>query len=98
MHIVGFLMARLICIILQVWQWLLHQSSLEHGGTVTIATVRELTDKVVEELSEMKSSLKHGYDKDNLTIAANIFMDIVTKEDSNEFITDYLYKIISAMP
>ena len=84
-------------LLLQVWQWLHHQSTLEGGGTVTIATVRELTNKAVEELSEIKVSQKNGYYKDSLTIAADIFMDRVTKDGSVEFITDYLYNIVSVM-
>lgn len=79
----------------QVWQWLFHQSELEGGGNVTMEVVRALAEDIVEELS--KTGDPAHEDGERLHIATEIFMDIITKEDFVEFITDYLYAIVSVM-
>ena len=62
-----------------------------------MALVRKLTDEIVDELIQTDSSSQTDEYSERLHIAAEIFMDILTKDEFVEFVTDYLYKIVAVM-
>ena len=62
-----------------------------------MALVRKLTDEIVDELIQTDSSRQTDEYSERLHIAAEILMDILTKDEFVEFVTDYLYKIVAVM-
>ncbi|XP_029367852.1 malate synthase-like [Echeneis naucrates] len=72
----------------QVWQWIRHHTQLEDNSrVVSRRLVTELTKEVELELRTVCPSLRC---KQNLHVAAEIFLEVVLKRDFPEFITTYL--------
>ncbi|XP_069781460.1 malate synthase-like isoform X2 [Narcine bancroftii] len=74
----------------QVWQWIRHKVKLENDNRVI---TRNLVQTLVKEMeAELQTVLHHSTDssKWQLTVASEIFLELVQKRDFPEFLTTYL--------
>jgi len=79
----------------QVWQWLHHGSTLEDGRLIDTALVRQV---IVEELDAWRARVgEPKYSAGRYLEAADIFRDLVERDDFVEFLTLPAYeKVVAA--
>ena len=63
----------------QLWQWVKHSAKMNSGTTITADLFNEM---LMEELNQLKNP-----NNEKLELAANLFKEMVLKEEFDEFLT-----------
>ena len=79
----------------QVWQWLKHEANFTDGPAITAETVREL---MAEELENIREEVGADvYDNGKYAEAGELFLQMVTEDEFQDFLTLPAYeRIITA--
>ncbi len=76
----------------QVWQWLKHEAEFTNGGAITEELVR---DAMAEELIKIRDEVGPDvYDNGKYTEAGELFLEMVTEDEFQDFLTLPAYERI----
>lgn len=75
----------------QVWQWVRHGAKLDDGREVTSDLVKSTTEEV---MAQIKTELGEAFSNSRFTLAAELFLDMMTGDDFPEFLTLAAYRHI----
>ena len=74
----------------QVWQWLHHGSQLDDGRTIDADMIRSV---LAEELASVRASMgEERYTAGRFVLAADLFVQLVTKAELEDFLTLVAYE------
>jgi len=77
----------------QVWQWIRHpQGILQDGRKVTLSLVEEMLEEELHVLQQTIGS--EAYQNSKFSLAANLFLQLVSEDEFIEFLTLPGYKIL----
>jgi malate synthase len=69
----------------QVWQWLHNAVTLEDGGTITLAVVRQIFSEEMRRIQEEVGTRR--FESGQFDLAAKLFQDIIEQDELDEFLT-----------
>jgi len=76
----------------QVWQWWQAKTMLDSGRTVTVPLITEIVDAATEALADAWAEVPHG--RNLLADARNLFVDLTTATNYEDFLTVRAYELI----
>ena len=76
----------------QVWQWVRHGAKLADGRTVDPTLVRKTIDEELLRIESMVGAPR--FSRGNYRVAAELFADMMTKAELDEFMTIRAYDLI----
>lgn len=76
----------------QVWQWIRHGAKLEDGRTVDAALVEAITREETAKLRERLGPAR--YDGGQFELASRLFLEMMTREEFDEFLTLVAYEYV----
>ena len=83
----------------QLWVWLKYATKLDDGRVIDKKLINELTDDELNKINEKFKTWKEetgdkSLDKVSFNNAAKIFLEMITKENFDDFLTLPLYEKI----